>query len=59
MKYVYKNIVYNAEAVKKNISVGMVALTKLRRMSVATEYFQQIKEGAAYKMESLEKLERQ
>ena len=56
MKYVYTNAVYNAEAVKKNISVGMYNLTKLRRINVAAEYFQQIKPGGCYKMESLEKL---
>ena len=59
MKYVYTNVVYNAEAVRKNVSVGMYDLIKLRRINVATEYFQQIKPGGCYKMEGLEKLIRQ
>ena len=58
MKYVYTNIKYNQETIKRNVEAGKYDLTKCRTVPIAQEHFQQVKTGGAYKLESISKIER-
>ena len=58
LKYVYTNIKYNQETIKRNIEAGKYDLTKIKKVPIAQEHFQQVKSGGAYKLESILKIER-
>ena len=47
MNFVYTNITYNSDVVKKNLNAGKYELTRLREMYLAPEYYHQIKWGGA------------
>ena len=58
VKYVYTNIKYNQETIKRNVEAGKYDLTKCRKVPIAQEHFHQVKTGGAYKLESILKIER-
>ena len=58
IKYVYTNIAFNQETVKKFIETGKYDLTKIKRVPIVLEHFKQIKSGGAYKYDSIVKIER-
>ena len=59
MKYVYTNIKYNQETIKRNVEAVKYDLTKCRKVPIAQEHFQQVKTGGAYKLENILKIERE
>ena len=58
MKLVYTNAAFSSEQLKKNIKQDKYDLTKVRKIPVVLEHFNQIKSGGSYKIESLERIQR-
>ena len=59
LKYVFTNTDCHPETAKKNIQMGKYDLTKIRRMRIALEHFNQIKAGGIYRLDSIEKIVRE
>ena len=55
IKYIYTNPAFNSEEIRRDIKAGKIDLTRIRRIPLVYEYFQQIKSGGLYKTENIEK----